>query len=327
MKNKLTVATVTLLLAAIWIPSSPAYGNEFQHPDVEASLVRLTSLSTSPSTSVLEQVAEVPTDENGSSAIDTVIGDVKVYVPTDAQGLVKLSADNGANVGIGLPFSSTASPAVKVRSGVVAFNNNNESSTALVVKNDGSIQITSIIQNATAPTIYPFELTIPEGMSLELLQDGSVVIRSHQGLALGGFAPAWARDAMGVAVSTRYELEGSTLVQVVNHKEAEYQYPIVADPWLGLDLVEKTTWVGSTLQVYPTWWARFGAGWGARWSAWDEVLAKTPGSRENTPSMRDQLYCHFDFVRFRAPNKTSWNLDLGRPYVSYEVLVLNLCNA
>jgi hypothetical protein len=327
MISKSSIAVVLFLLCTIWVPNSAAYGSSNQDTDVETSLLRLTNLSTSPPTAVLEQVAEVPTDESGSLAIDAVIGDVRVSVPTDARDLVKLDAENGANVEIGLPFSSTASSAMKVRSGVVAFNNNNESSTALVVKNDGSVQITSIIQNAAAPTIYPFELTIPEGMFLELLQDRSVVIRSHQGSVLGGFAPAWAKDARGVAVSTRYELEGSTLVQIVNHTEAEYQYPIIADPWLGLDLVEKTTWVGSTLQVYPTWWARFGAGWGARWSAWDEVLAKTPGSRENTPSMRDQLYCHFDFVRFRAPNKPSWNLDAGRPYVAYEVLVFNLCNA
>ena len=43
--------------------------------------------------------------------------------------------------------------------------------------------------------------------------------------------------------------------------------------------------------------------------------------------MRDQLYCHFDFVRFRDPNKTSWNLDKNRPYVAYATLVERQCNA
>jgi hypothetical protein len=41
-------------------------------------------------------------------------------------------------------------------------------------------------------------------------------------------APAWATDAEGRPVPTHFEVRGSALVQVVNHRGASY--PVVADP-------------------------------------------------------------------------------------------------
>jgi hypothetical protein len=99
--------------------------------------------------------------------------------------------------------------------------------------------------------------------------------------------------------------------------------------------IDATTWSadGITLRVYPseflrvmaqskgtTQWMMYRA-----W-AWDEVMAKTPGSRENTTSMRDQFFCHYDFVSTRAPNKQSWNLDSNRQDVSYTDMVRSQCN-
>lgn len=47
---------------------------------------------------------------------------------------------------------------------------------------------------------------------------------------LGRIAAPWARDATGRAVPTRYEIRGSTLVQVVEHRGGNVSYPVVADP-------------------------------------------------------------------------------------------------
>lgn len=62
---------------------------------------------------------------------------------------------------------------------------------------------------------------------------------------------------------------------------------------------------------------------GKRWSR--SPLGRL-GRSCHTASMRDQYYCHFDFVRFRAPNKVSWNLDLGRPAYDYWTLIQRQCN-
>ncbi len=57
---------------------------------------------------------------------------------------------------------------------------------------------------------------------------------------VAGVAPAWALDASGQPVPTRYRIEGTTLVQVIDHHGAAY--PVVGDP--------KYTWGWVTGTVY-----------------------------------------------------------------------------
>ncbi|MTB89670.1 hypothetical protein H9L21_14160 [Aeromicrobium senzhongii] len=40
----------------------------------------------------------------------------------------------------------------------------------------------------------------------------------------------WAVDANGVEVATRYVTDGSNLVQVVDHRQADIAFPVTADP-------------------------------------------------------------------------------------------------
>jgi len=321
------ILTVYLLTFGLAVP---AHAEEGAGAEVGSVLSDITSESTSAVTDVLENVAQVATDSVGDTAIDAEIGGVSINVPTDPSSPVSLESIAGNVITLQLPFANAASNAEVVAEGVVAYDNNNSSITAPVVKDDGSLQVTTIIQNTSAPTEYSYELSIPSGAVASLGDDGSVTILNADGTFVAGVAPAWAKDANGVAVPTHYVLSGSTLKQVVEHTTEGFVYPVVADPWLGIALVDKTRWSGNTLQVYPTYWARANpwasAGVAARWAGWDEVLSKTYGNRENTVSMRDQYYCHFDFVRFRAPNKVSWNLDLGRPAYSYATLVKRLCN-
>ena len=41
----------------------------------------------------------------------------------------------------------------------------------------------------------------------------------------------WARDANGAEVPTHYEITGTTLTQIIDHRMEPYAYPIVADPF------------------------------------------------------------------------------------------------
>lgn len=91
----------------------------------------------------------------------------------------------------------------------------------------------AVINNTAAPSRYSFKFDLPPGGSLVPLDDGSVAVQvAADGAALqvGQIAPAWARDATGKRVPTRYEVSGSTLTQVVEHQGASY--PVVADPKL-----------------------------------------------------------------------------------------------
>lgn len=160
---------------------------------------------------------------------------VKVKVPVDATDGVQATLPGGS-VSIGLPFAEQATDATaSPLPGVVVYDNNNGSSTVPVVRADGAVQISTVIENANAPKRYDYPLTLPEGQQARLLTDGSVVVGSEDAESASAFIPApWARDAAGAAVPTHYELSGSTLTQVVD-VTATTDFPVVADPtvtWL-----------------------------------------------------------------------------------------------
>lgn len=317
---------VALLIGA---QATAASAEEETAGDPADALASITQSSESPATDVLANVADVETnaDSDSGAAISEQVGDVTVEVPVDPSRPISMSADN-TSFEVSLPFASSADDAEAVVDGVVSFDNNNGSSTAPVVKSDGSVQITTVIDRADAPQRYDYGLTIPAGGSASLGSDGTVTILSSDGSFFAGVSAAWAVDAANVAVPTHYELNGATLTQIVDLSGESIAYPVVADPWIGIDLINRTYWTNSnkTLSVDPTWWGRYGAGVAARWAGWAEVQTKTPGTRENTSSMQDQFFCHFDFVRLRSPNKPTWNLDLGRPNVSYATMVAKQCN-
>jgi len=307
--------------------SSPACAVSNTSDDVTEPLSVLTGASANaddPATDVLANMAEITTRKNGSSMIEATVGDVDVTVPASSADQISLRPTSGQDIRISLPFADKAAEAEVVSEGVVSFDNGNHSTTVPIVKNDGSLQITTIIETVAAPTRYSYPLHLPAGSAVNLQNDGGVLILDSNGNYIGGIAPAWAKDAAGTMFPTHYEIDGSTLTQVVDHRGKNIAYPLVADPWLGLELISHTSWSGNTLRVYPTDYGRWGASL-ARSAAWDEVKAKTPGTRENTSSMTDQFLCHFD-ARPVTSTKASWNLDLNRPYINYALLLAAGCN-
>lgn len=317
----LVVSVIVLLSSAL-----PVQAGELPSNNPMGALTTISNHASTAATNVLENVADVATTATGKTAIDAVVGDVAISVPTDPAKSISLES-SGVSFSVGLPFAESASDAIVVANGVVSFNNNNGSTTTPVVKEDGSLQITTIIADESAPTRYDYQITIPDGGSAVVERDGSLTILNADRTFFAGAASAWAKDTDGISVPTHYELSGSTLTQVVDLSSLNIVFPVVADPWIGIDLINRTWWTNrnKTLSVEPTWWGR-NTGVGARWAAWAEVQTKTPGTRENTSSMQDQLFCHFDVVRLRAPNKPTWNLDLGRPNVSYPAMIAKQCN-
>jgi hypothetical protein len=97
--------------------------------------------------------------------------------------------------------------------------------------------------------------------------------------------------------------------------------------------IDHATWVGSggqsSLRVYPTGFGRQVAGQLDKTAeqaeqAWLEVLAVAPDA--NTAAMRSQFVCHWNFAELAEPGKTSWNLEVWRPAVDDNAMVLSGCN-
>ncbi|MBS9532871.1 DUF2599 domain-containing protein [Mycobacterium sp. M1] len=95
-------------------------------------------------------------------------------------------------------------------------------------------------------------------------------------------------------------------------------------------LVDHTEWVSlagrPSLRVYPTPAGRAAA---ARLdtdddAAWREVLTAAPDA--DTPGMREQFRCHWDYAELAQPGKTSWNLEPWRPVVDEVTMLETGCN-
>ena len=84
----------------------------------------------------------------------------------------------------------------------------------------------------------------------------------------------------------------------------------------------------NSLRVYPTQSGRIEArhlGSNAQGEeAWTEVLALARDA--DTPGMKAQFLCHWQFAEFAQPGKPSWNLEPWRPVVPDDQMVAARCN-
>ena len=286
--------------------------------------------------STLTSLGGVVVEENASAESDgegyvAETGGTTVEIPGQAQDQIVVTDDDSASSDftISLPNSGAAQPSSL---GGVTYEGSDNSTTTVLPKNDGSVQIVTVLESADAPTDYTYTITGSEGSYLQLQDDGSVALLSADGDWEGGIAAPWAKDANGDAVETSYGVDGNTLTQHVS-TTADTVFPVVADPWWGVNYIDHTEWAdlwewSPTLKVYPTFWGRI-AGPEMGWIVWEETLDKTEREGHpdpNTSTMINQFYCHYDFVRVRYPRKESWNLDTQIPDKGYLGFAMSGCN-
>ena len=278
---------------------------------------------------------DVPARRSAGGRFATT-GATQVAIPATADGAVMATSPTG-DATVSVQVGGASAVGTLATDGSVVFDQGG-STDATVQPTDDGFRIHTLIHDAFAPTRYAHQVTIPTGTRLVLIdglpsQDkgtspGGALILDAQGNLVAGFAPPWAVDAQGAGVPTHYELEGAALVQVIDH-HAGTAYPVVADPYLGFDLVKGARWIsrpgGPSLSVTPTGWARANIGsYYVGTLGWEELYSKyrDGGLNTNLGGMRDQYICHQQFAAF----KPRWNLDQWRPDVSYPATVANGCN-
>ena len=188
--------------------------------------------------------------QDGSVAVAT--GDVVVEIPVDPSEAITVSAD-GASFSVSLPEEISVEDASVADDGTVVYPSaeGHDVTAAVQVLDDGVARVQTIIENQSGS--HEFTYSFGDGYTPVLAADGkTVVIVGDEGQAL--VAPAWARDANGASVPTRYEIRGSTLVQIVE-PDAAAVYPIVADP----------TW---------NW---YNAAWGAKFNRYETKTMASAG--------------------------------------------------
>lgn len=113
-----------------------------------------------------------------------------------------------------------------VSEGTVVFEDSLRDTDGVVQELPDGVRMLSIAKGPAAPTSIDYEFS---GAVLTLAEsgDGSVVV-SVGDVPTAIIEPAWAIDARGREVPTRFEIEGDTLTQITEHHG--YTYPVVSDP-------------------------------------------------------------------------------------------------
>jgi len=160
------------------------------------------------------------------------IAQVEQAVPLDAsptgavrRGRVPLETAGGGSLALQLPASGSA---IRV-DGRYHLAAQRDASLAVAPTATGT-QVLIGIDSAAAPATYDFGLG---GDVLPLpAADGGIDLVGPDGGVVAQVERPWAVDAEGRHVPTRYEVRGSTIRQVVDHRTRDVAYPVVADPKL-----------------------------------------------------------------------------------------------
>jgi hypothetical protein len=317
-----------VVAAALIIGATSAVPAAMAAPASDADGIAAAITSAAPLALGQQQVATA--NHGKGKPTDTVGGDVEVTTPATGNGKVSVTSRHGrGSVRFALPAAADTQASVSA-DGTVTYAGDVPVGVRVF---DSGVQVSTVIGAADSAHTFSYPLDLPAGSHIEPAPDGGVLFIGADGGLLGGFAAPWAKDAAGTAVPTHYTFDGTTVTQVVDHVDGA-QYPVVADPYLWIDLISSASWqynsgYGWTLRVSPTAWARANAGsHQVGIYDWNELYSKYKNSGLNTNlgGMEDQLICHQEFVAIWSPTKSTWNLDEWRPDVSYLATVNARCN-
>lgn len=150
-----------------------------------------------------------------------------IETPADsATADVTVEAEQGT---VSFSFPAAGEDEVHLDDGSEMYSADDQGFASVLRFQDGAAQVTTVIAERSSPSTYSY-LFDGDAASLELLEDGSVLVRNDAGDVVGGVEAPWAYDAAGATVPTRFVVDGLALSQVVDHSSLDIAYPVVADP-------------------------------------------------------------------------------------------------
>ena len=213
-----TVGTVGLLAGSLVVGQVHADDNTVTVSDAATAIASVSAVigASAPETKTADGfVANI----NGSTA----------ELPKDPSDGLTLTTPTGAVIGVDLPFADTANDGVKTKTGAVVYADAApDVAVAAQATAGGGMRALVVIDGPQAPTEYRYPMTLPDTATLLPTTDGGAAVISADGQLVTYVAPAWALDTNGQPVPTRYRIEGTTLIQEIDHQGATY--PVTADP-------------------------------------------------------------------------------------------------
>lgn len=175
-------------------------------------------------------VAEpVPSKTDADSAAIVLKDGSTTDIPKSPEEGIELTGKDGSDITIELPNADDANDAQRLSDGTVVYSGTDGSASAVIPTNDG-VQVLATIANVDAPTHYDYVISVPEGGKVEVVADGGAQIVDASGTGTLYVGAPWAKDSNGTTVPTHFKVEGTSLVQVVDHSSGDFTYPVVADP-------------------------------------------------------------------------------------------------
>lgn len=168
---------------------------------------------------------------DASGVVSTADGSFTIAQSEDAESLEIASTDSTTTLVIedsdGASLETIDNMAI-ADSGIA-----NSVDYAVAASEDGSLTVNNVIRTRNAPERYSYRF---DGVDLIVLDDDTgqatlfMLDENSEYEAVGGIDTPWAVDARGVTVPTHFEVNGNTLIQVIEHQSGNFAYPITADP-------------------------------------------------------------------------------------------------
>ncbi|HSK51083.1 MAG TPA: DUF6531 domain-containing protein, partial [Solirubrobacterales bacterium] len=100
----------------------------------------------------------------------------------------------------------------------------------LVSPTSTGVELFDQLRAAESPETLRFNFDLPAGAKVQASEDGGAEVLLSDGKPLGHVSAPTAVDAAGTVVPVHMEVEGSTLVLDVKHRDKDFLYPILVDP-------------------------------------------------------------------------------------------------
>ncbi len=253
--------------------------------------------------------------------------------PANSRGkLAFASTQSTKTLTMSLPPEVAQADAVLSSDGSIVYGSDNGTSSIVVQNFTNGVRLSATLASKEAGTSFSYPLDLQKGSRIEVQDNGGVLIIGPDGSFLGGLLAPWAKDRNGVSVPTHYAVHGNSVVQVIDGNPAALAYPVVADPYFFIDLIDHYTWAltysywGYTDQVYPTPWAIAMSGnWSVAEYGWEELVHKDPAHQNR---LNDGMHQQYDCHQMLGAGffKSSYNLDWYRYTVGLAQTILDRCN-
>lgn len=114
-----------------------------------------------------------------------------------------------------------------------------------ITTSNSGFAVAAELESVDSPHQLRFDVSVPDGATLVLTEEGSIDVVGRDGFTLGAFATPWAVDTNGSDVTTSYSVDGNTIIQTVDPVAKEL-YPVIADPKFTWGIITGTVYFNRT---------------------------------------------------------------------------------